>query len=87
MTLHQVGFIYGRMRLRTWVRREGHGAITRLAAATGLSYQAMSAIVHEKLTRGPELETAFAIQKATRGAVTVRDLRPRKRPEPVDAAA
>lgn len=62
------------MRLRTWVKRQGRGAITRLAEATGLTYQTVWNHVHEKCANGAERPTAKLISAATGGAVSIDEL-------------
>lgn len=69
------------MRLRTWVRREGHGAIRKLADRTGLAYQSVLAIVHGRVLE-PKRSTAKLLSAATGGAVSVDEVyydAPRKR--------
>lgn len=60
------------MRLRTWVRRKGRGAMWRLARATGLSYPTVHRIARDKQV--PRVDTARLISRATRGEVTIADL-------------
>lgn len=59
------------MRLDQWIAGEGRGVITRLMRATGLSYQAVHAIVHG---RRPAYDSAERIAKATDNAVTVAEI-------------
>lgn len=65
------------MRLRLWVRREGKGAMRRLALATGLSYQTVWELARDKRRAKPD--TAALISAATGGEVSSDELtRPRK---------
>lgn len=66
------------MRLRTWVRRQGAGAIQRLHEQTGISRQAISNLVNGKSVAS--YPTAKLISAATGGAVSVDELQrePRK---------
>lgn len=60
------------MRLRTWVKRAGKGAISQLAKATGLSYPTVHELAHDKRTAKPR--TAKLISIATGGAVSLDEL-------------
>jgi DNA-binding transcriptional regulator YdaS (Cro superfamily) len=68
-----VGELYKRgMHLDRWVRQEGYGALSRLARDTGLAY----GTVYGAYRRRTQITyaSAAAIQKATKGQVTVDEL-------------
>jgi len=60
------------MRLTEWFQREGEGATTRLHKATGKTFAAIARIRDGEAV--PDAETAFAIEEATHGEVSVREL-------------
>lgn len=60
------------MRLTEWFQREGEGATTRLHKATGKTFAAIARIRDGESV--PDAETAFAIEEATGGEVSVREL-------------
>lgn len=60
------------MRLTEWFRREGDGATSRLHRATGKTFAAIARIRDGLAV--PDAATAFAIERATEGAVSVREL-------------
>ena len=60
------------MRLTEWFQREGDGATTRLHKATGKTFAAIARIRDGEAV--PDAETAFAIEEATHGEVSVREL-------------
>lgn len=60
------------MRLAAWVKRKGKGAISQLAAASGVTYPTVHALAHDK--QAAEYETAKKISAATDGAVSIPEL-------------
>jgi DNA-binding transcriptional regulator YdaS (Cro superfamily) len=60
------------MRLRAWVKLEGEGEMTRLARATGLSYQTIHALARDK--HPASAPSARLICAATGGAVSFVEL-------------
>ena len=66
------------MRLREWVKAEGHGAIAELARRAGVSASFLSTLVSEKRVV-IEYPTAQRISDATGGAVSIEELCTAKR--------
>lgn len=60
------------MRLSDWFQREGKGATTRLSKRANLTFAAVARIRKGKAV--PDAKTAFAIEAATDGEVTVREI-------------
>lgn len=79
------------MRLRAWIKRQGKGAISQLAAASGVSYTTVHAVARDK-QRVKHVEIAEKISAATGGAVSVLELiaeppAPKLKRKPVRRAA